>query len=378
MPVISQLTFFKLCCLAGKPWWGRRGTAAPLHHSALMCQGVCICVCVCASVCACVWCVRVTRDGTLLTGSWERATGLGERRASRWRDRENRTLHVGNTEGGDERCTGEEEEFGRDKGVGVCPFAPPGSLVAVLPWGISFVCDAAALPALSFYLFLSPSLLLSPPLPRAYALTTGGSLNRWKSSSESSGLLRAESNRSLRGWKKKRKKKQQQKKKTPVQLSKYQRWGGEARLVWRHVGRGFPSACGCLPAVVKTGMLLHNEDRGRKAMRAFWWCIWGMWELATEVLCVQVKGNAWLMLKVVFLHTECLFSMCKGNKRCWQAAFAQCIPKRKSLTGDQQVNWYFRLDWETAVPTTHSSFSPIWSYEGCACQWVARTRGVKG
>lgn len=93
----------------------------------------------------------------------------------------------------------EEEEFGRDIGVGVCLFPPPSSLVAVLLWGISFVCDAAALPALSFYLFLSPSLLLSPPLPQAYAPTTGGSLNRWKSSSVSSALLRAESNRSVRG-----------------------------------------------------------------------------------------------------------------------------------------------------------------------------------
>lgn len=41
-------------------------------------------------------------------------------------------------------------------------------------------------------------------------------------------------------------------------------------------GRGFLTACGHLPVVVKTGMLLLYEDRGMMTVKAIWWCVWGM------------------------------------------------------------------------------------------------------
>ena len=195
--------FFKLCCLAGKPWWGRRGTAAPLHHSALMCQALClcVCVCVCASVCACVWCICVTRDSTLPTGSQERATGLRERERERElvaRQRE-QDCTCWQHRGTRWALYREDEEFGRDLGVGVSVRSARVHwwlfYLEVFPSSVTLQLSLLS-PSTSFS---PPSLLLSPPLPQAHAPTAGGSLNRWKSSSESSGLLRAESNRSVRG-----------------------------------------------------------------------------------------------------------------------------------------------------------------------------------
>ena len=147
--------FFKLCCLAGKPWWGRRGTAAPLHHSALMCQALCLCVCVCASVCACVWCICVTRDSALPTGSQERATGLRERERVGG-ETERTGLHMLATQRDEVSVVQGGRRVWERFRCGCVRSLRQGSLVAVLLGGISFICDAAALPALSFYLFLSP------------------------------------------------------------------------------------------------------------------------------------------------------------------------------------------------------------------------------
>lgn len=121
----------------------------------------------------------------------------------------------------------------------------------------------------SFYVFLYPSLLHSPPLPHTYAPTLGmpQSVEVLIRGVGVPGLLRAQPKRIL-------------------SVAKRRSHHENVMLFWRHVGRGFPTARGHLPVAVKTGMLLLYEDSGMMIMKAIWWCIWGMWSFKSEILCV--------------------------------------------------------------------------------------------
>lgn len=159
--------------------------------------------------------------------------------------------------------------------IWVCPFTLLVPLVSVLfrarvfPSSVTSASPQLFLSPLSFFLFLRVSLPLPSPLSSSSSHIRSHTVNAWIGGSPDQSRLSPWSALELSLmdlW---------AAKSSPALLGKYWRSHHE-KVKPCFSGRGFLTACGHLPVVVKTGMLLLYEDRGMMTVKAIWWCVWGM------------------------------------------------------------------------------------------------------